>query len=364
MEIKKEEAKDHEKIMSSEHIDQVHERNNSKEVKKKCCNKKDFNLGFSFGLLATSIVVALLVLPSINKEKRLDSERITNKVESFINNNLLNGGNPVTVKEKATEEHGLYKVVIDVGDGKDLNSYITKDEKILLFQGIDIEKTEKEKAEGANETPTSETKDLPKNEKPKVELFVMSHCPFGTQIEKGILPVVKTLGDKIDFEIKFVDYAMHAEEEINEQLQQHCIKSQEKEKFVPYLECFLEKGDSVGCLARAKIDASKLDSCIIATDKEYKIMENFKDKSTYKGQYPTFNIYREDNLKYGVGGSPTLIINGVTANSSRDSKSLLSVICSTFENAPEECNTELSSDQPAPGFGSATTTGGSEASCG
>ena len=29
-----------------------------------------------------------------------------------------------------------------------------------------------------------------KLEKPIVEAFVMSHCPFGTQIEKGMLPVV------------------------------------------------------------------------------------------------------------------------------------------------------------------------------
>ena len=37
----------------------------------------------------------------------------------------------------------------------------------------------------------------PKKEKPEVELFVMSHCPFGTQIEKGMLPVARLLGDKI-----------------------------------------------------------------------------------------------------------------------------------------------------------------------
>ena len=36
---------------------------------------------------------------------------------------------------------------------------------------------------------------------PEVELFIMSHCPYGTQTMKGIVPVVELLGDKIDFEL-------------------------------------------------------------------------------------------------------------------------------------------------------------------
>ncbi|MBU3941884.1 MAG: hypothetical protein KKF74_03150, partial [Nanoarchaeota archaeon] len=49
---------------------------------------------------------------------------------------------------------------------------------------------------------------MPKKDKPEVELFVMSHCPYGTQIEKGMLPVARLLGDKIDFNIRFCSYAM------------------------------------------------------------------------------------------------------------------------------------------------------------
>ena len=365
MEIKKDELKEHKKKIGSEHTNPEHKKSYTKENKKKCCKGKDFNLQFIIGSLV-SIIIALLIffvlIPSLEqKEQPLDSEKITNKIESFINKNLMQGNRSITVTEKAVEEHGLYKVVIDVGDGKNLNSYLTKDEKILLFEGIDIEEVEAKKTESSDETPSPKTTDIPKSEKPKVEVFVMSHCPYGTQIEKGILPVVKTLGDKIDFELKFVDYAMHGEIEINEQLQQYCIKSQENEKFIPYLECFLEAGDSTSCLTEAKINISKLNSCISTTDKEYKLTANFKDKTTYKGQYPPFNIHKEDNVKYGVGGSPVLIVNEVTASSARDSKSLLATICSAFETAPEECATELSSAQPAPGFGSAT--GGSAASC-
>jgi hypothetical protein len=50
---------------------------------------------------------------------------------------------------------------------------------------------------------------MEKREKPDVDVFVMSYCPFGTQIEKGLLPVWDLLGDKINLNIRFVDYAMH-----------------------------------------------------------------------------------------------------------------------------------------------------------
>jgi len=202
-----------------------------------------------------------------------------------------------------------------------------------------------------------------KNDKPVVELFVMSHCPYGTQIEKGILPVLEALGDKIDFELKFCDYAMHSKKELDEQLRQHCIKTEEPTKLISYLQCFLEADKPDECLEKSKVDISKLNVCVLATDEEYKVTENFNDKSTWKGSFPTFNVYKEEVDKYSVGGSPTLVINGATEKSSRDAAGLLAVICSGFNNPPEECSAELSSETPSPGFGFETTEGGDDASC-
>jgi len=75
---------------------------------------------------------------------------------------------------------------------------------------------------------------MDKKDVPEVELFVMSHCPYGTQMEKGILPVVELLGDKIDFKIRFVYYAMHGEKEVNEEARQYCIQKEQKDKFISY----------------------------------------------------------------------------------------------------------------------------------
>ena len=66
-----------------------------------------------------------------------------------------------------------------------------------------------------------------------------------------------------------------------------------------------------------------------------------------------------ENKQYDVQGSPTLIINGLQVESSRDSASLLKTICGAFNTEPEVCNTaKLSSASPSAGFGDGTDTSG------
>lgn len=203
---------------------------------------------------------------------------------------------------------------------------------------------------------------MSKKEKPEVELFVMSHCPFGTQIEKGILPVLNLLGDKIDFNIRFCSYAMHGKKELDEQTLQYCVQKEYNDKYLDYLACFLKDEKTDDCLKEVEL-SGKLDTCIAETDAEFKITEKFNDKSTWSGgRFPLFDIDKELNDKYGVRGSPNLIINGITAKSGRNPASLLSAICTGFKDKPAECNENLSSANPSTGFGfsegSSTSTGG------
>ncbi len=203
---------------------------------------------------------------------------------------------------------------------------------------------------------------MPKKDKPEVEIFVMAYCPFGTQIEKGILPVLKLLGDKIDFNMRFCSYAMHGKKELDEQTLQYCIQKEYNDKYMDYLACFLKDEKTDDCLKEVGLDG-KLDSCITETDAEFKITEKFNDESTWSGgRFPLFDVDKELNEKYGITGSPGLVINGVTAKSGRDPASLLNAICTGFKNKPAECNEKLSSANPSPGFGfseeSSTSTGG------
>jgi protein-disulfide isomerase len=212
-------------------------------------------------------------------------------------------------------------------------------------------------------TPATPT-NVPKSDKPVVELFVMSHCPYGTQIEKGILPVMSTLANKADIQIKFVNYAMHGQAEVEDNIRQYCISKEQPAKYNAYLTCFLKAGDAKGCITSTGVDSAKLDKCFSATDTKYSLLKDFNDKTTWNGSsYPPFSIDEALNKKYNIQGSPTLVINGTTVESNRDSASLLATVCAAFKTKPSECNTKLSSASPSAGFGEGTDASGAAANC-
>lgn len=325
--------------------------------------KKKNNL--LLGIVLLLIVVAAVFGIILNNRGTISKKEAAAQGENFVNSFLMQSGSVALVKE-VSEEYDLYKLKMDIGSGQMVDSYLSRDGKLFFPQALNIAEVREEMAAAptADNNQAVAAQDIPKSEKPEVELFVMSYCPYGLQMEKGIFPVVDLLGDKINFELKFNDYIMHGEEEIQENLVQYCIQKEEKNKLNDYMDCFVKAGDTASCLVEAGINKSKNDACIEATDKEYKIMENFENNVGYTGSYPGFDVYKEDNNRYNVGGSPTLIINGVDVSTARDSASLLKTICGAFENAPEECNnTDLPTATPSAGIGVGTANTAVAAAC-
>lgn len=252
-------------------------------------------------------------------------------------------------KESAVEDN-LCLLKYDIED-QDIEIYTSLNGDLIFIPGLEPIKRSEVELELEKSNTTQQTQ-VVKTDKPVVELFIMSHCPYGTQIEKGILPVVDVLEDKIDFKIKFVNYIMHDLVEIQEQMLQFCIQEEYNDKFTEYLYCFLEEGNSQKCVEQMNFSKEKLDACIDGVDKEYNIMEMYNDKSTWNnGYYPKFLVHDAENKIYDVKGSPTLVVNGVSVNSNRDSQSLLNTICEAFNEKPRACNQELSNKSPTPGFG-------------
>lgn len=298
----------------------------------------------------------------------LTSEEAQAKAEKFINNNLLppDSEQKATVAE-VTEENNLYKLEVKVAD-QTIESYMTKDGEKFFSQALDIDEVDKARQESEGGDSASQqnqpaTEVSQKSDKPVVDLFVMSHCPYGTQMEKAILPVAKALGDKIDFNLKFCDYAMHGKKEIDEQLREHCIQKEQPEKLFSYLDCFLESSDSDSCQSEVGINSSQLETCVNSTDKEFGVTEAYNDKNTWRGNYPSFSVYAEENQELGISGSPALVINGEKIQAQRNSASLLDTVCSAFNEAPGECETDLPASTPAPGFGGDESASNSAGSC-
>ena len=325
-----------------------------KEIKK---------IGNNYWAVATIVLTLVLIILLVNGNAfstSIGKDKAGQSVVDFLNSQTGGGVELVEV----TSDGEFYQVMVSYQE-QSIPLSVTKDGKYLA-QLTQLEPITNEDTTPSEPQPAD---NMPQTDKPVVEAFIMSHCPYGTQIEKGLIPVVELLGDKIDYEIKFVYYSMHPTSgEVEEQLNQYCIQKEQNPKFLPYLKCFLEAGDGEACLAETGIDTAKLKTCTDATDEKYSVIANLNDKASWlSGNFPMFDIYKEDNDKYNVGGSPTLIVNGAEARSGRDSASILATVCNAFteESRPEECDTELDASSPNPGFGySVTGAATTDATCG
>ncbi len=227
-------------------------------------------------------------------------------------------------------------------------------------------------AAAQNQTPPQAN--IPKTAKPTVELFLMAYCPYGLQMQKAFLPAWDLLKNKADLSVKFVNYAMHGKKEVDENTRQYCIEKEQPAKYSAYLKCFFGAGQNDGseanyksCLSSAGVNESSLSSCVNNTDKQFGISAKFNDQASWlSGRYPQFPINESENTKYGVQGSPTLVINGVQSQAARTPEAIKQAICAAFVNAPPECSQPLDNSSFQAGFGlaQAGTAGAASPGCG
>lgn len=287
--------------------------------------------------------------------KSIGQERAELAIE-YINKNFLPEG--ITASLLSVSDQGsVYKIKLKIRQDEP-EVYVSKDGKFLFTQAFEI----KPQASPSS-SPQPSGEEPPKAEKPDVKVFVMSYCPFGLQMEKAYLPVYNLLKNKADFGVYFVDYIMHEKTELDENLRQYCIEKEENGKYPAYLDCFVKKGVFETCLAETEIDKNKLASCTSQTDQEFKITALYNDKDTWLNSlYPQFNVHKDLNEKYGVGGSPTVIINDkeVSVNP-RSPEAFKNLVCQAFANPPAECSQTLSNEVPSAGIGEGTgsSSGGS-----
>lgn len=297
------------------------------------------NIFFSILLVSISVVFTSIYWKSklsLSSSQNSSPQQVAQKAVDFLNNNLLREKKAILIS--AQEESGLYKAKIKIED-EEYSFFLTKDGKILFPEGAGIFLDQPLFPRAPQNPP-------PKRERVDVKLFVMSYCPFGIQMQKAILPVWELLKEKIDFGIYFVDYVMHGKKELEENLRQYCLQKEENEKYLSYLKCFVQKGDSEKCEKEIIVDQEKLKACMEATDKEFKISEQFKEN-----EISPFLVHTELNKKYGVRGSPTLIVNDTLVEPKRSPESIKNIICESFIQSPPECQQKLSDEVASPGFG-------------
>ena len=312
--------------------------------------KKNPWMGSTIGLGVLCLVLLIVSFSGGMTGNAISESDMENLALDFFNTKLSQS--PGTF-ESIEEVSGVYAVNVAY-DGQTVPLYFTKDGNWIAQGGELMPISDEKPSNAGSDTNPDAGSDAPapdvvKSDKPKVELFVMTHCPYGTQAEKGMVPVLDLLGDKIDGDIKFVHYFMHEGpgEEPDETPIQVCLREEQSDKYLDYLTCFLEDGSSERCLDATGGNKGLLNSCV-----ENKAADYYATDS-------------EESQAAGVRGSPTLVINDAIVQAGRDSASYLQAVCAAFNDAPSECEEVLSSASPSPGFGGGSASGSnSAAQCG
>jgi len=291
-------------------------------------------------------------------------EEIAQEAINFISENMLDGAEAVLVS--VSEESGVYSFKMKVGD-QEYDSYLTKDGKILFPSGISL--AEPEEGIAAAETEKKTCEDINKTEEPILEVFVVSQCPFGVQMQRVLNEIVKNIPQIASY-IK-VEYmgaieggkitSMHPGEEAQENLRQICLREEQPNNFWAYIDCYIKEGNVDSCLQTAQVDVNKLTGCLADGNRGL--------------VYAQKDFDAQD--KYKITGSPTLIVNGEDYNTpekpiefdfgGRTAEAVKTVVCCAFQDKPGFCDTVLSTESAnssfSPTYSSPESNTGSSANC-
>ena len=293
-------------------------------------------------------------------EEGLSAQQIAEKAIDYINKNkdTLTGGNTASLLNIA-EEGSIYKIRLKVGENE-FDSYVTKDGKYLFPGGYNLEEETKE--ESSTEQPKKMTcEDIKKVEKPFLEAFVVSKCPYGLQMQRILNEIVKNIPSLAgNIRVEYIGAiengkitSMHGDEEAQENLRQICLREEQQDKYWKYIDCHIKKGDIESCLTGAGVDKSKLDGCM---------NDNSRGIKYAKADFDLGG-------KYQVSGSPTLILEGEKVSEfdfgGRTAQAVKTLLCCGFQNLPDICSQKLTEEQAATGFSEtySQSSGSSGGSC-
>ena len=276
--------------------------------------------------ISTAVLAVLLIISVATGGFKfsLGSNNVIDNTLTFINEQMLRSGTEATL-DGYEEIDGVYKLnlVVSLNNlSQKVESYVTKDGKMFFPSGVNLEELKPVK-------PVL-------SDKPKVDLFVMSQCPYGVLAEQSFGPVLKLFKERIDFNLYFIASetnnvftSLHGQAEVDEDIRQVCAIKYYPDKYLDYVLCVDKDYKNVGtvwekCATDNGLDKEKIKSCWQGTEGK----ELFKK-----------NIEVGNKLK--VSGSPTIYVNDVPYQGGRSSDEFKEGICNSFKSKPKECGETL-----------------------
>lgn len=320
---------------------------------------------FVLGFIVSALVPTPLTGMVVSSDVAANADEIGQAGVDFLNEYFVEGGG---VTLKSVDDTGSLIEVTTEYNGNEIPIQMTPDGEYIILGGVGAVNMAEYKEQASQEPDSPEPAPdagVPKTDKPVVNAFIMSYCPYGLQMQKALIPVMELLGDKADISVNFVNYVMHGEKEMVDNNYEYCIQKEQPEVFTDYLRCFVDKEDRVACMTEASVDTAKVDSCLQYLEDEFDVTNVFTSSTE---RYPPYPV--EDDLAtlYGVRGSPTVVINGQTVSVARSAEAVKQAVCDAFTTPPEECSTTLNTNQEQPGAGpvgsGTVAASGADATCG
>ena len=334
------------KKMEDENSEDIYEHRSHHEEKKEWNNmrvdnnpdKKNPWMIASFILGIAVIVLLIMVFKGGITGNVVSETDASDTLIDYLNSKTGGGVEFVSAQDIGN----LYEVTVNY-QGQDLPVYITKDGDYFVQGAVPLTGNAAANSDTETETPT----EVQKSDKPVVEAFIFSYCPYGLQFEKALFPVYDLLKDKADIKIVAIG-AMHGEYEKQETLRQISIEElYNRDKLFAYLKEFDNSADIGNCDG----DDTCLNKYLPAIYSKLGIDKTKIENYMKTNAEAIYNEQSKEASSLGISGSPTFVINGVQVQVARNPEAIKEAICDAFNTEPSECSQTLSTASPSPGFG-------------
>lgn len=174
----------------------------------------------------------------------------------------------------------------------------------------------------------------------KLDFYVMSQCPYGTQVEDAIHPVLKQFGNAIDFSLEFIGResatgfdSLHGQPEVDGNKVQLCAAKYNPNEYMNMIVCMNKDASSI---------PNNWESCA-------KGLDSTNIKNCYEGeegkQLLSASFAKANTI--GASGSPTIYLNDQPYSGRRTEDAFTKAVCgeipdhSLCKNLPKPKEIEL-----------------------
>jgi glutaredoxin len=172
-------------------------------------------------------------------------------------------------------------------------------------------------------------------DKVKMEFYVMSQCPYGTQVQLGVAPALRKMKNYVDFSMDYIATqtpdgefkCLHKEPECKGNIAQLCLMKHAPDKWIDAVTCMAEDMRGIPdnyaeCAEKAGIDVAAVKAC-------------------YEGQEGKDLLAASSKKakERGARGSPTIFINDKPYRGGRTEQAFTTAVCLELpeEDRPDFC---------------------------